>query len=164
MAEVVIITAVSLDGIIGKEGKLPWHVSEDMKRFKSLTTGYPVIMGRKTAEGFPKALPNRRNVILSQSGYSKEGFETAESLGEALLNCRANERIFIIGGGKVYKKALEFADRIELTRIQQRIGKGSDVVYFPDIDPAKWEIVYSRGGAECIFYTYLPKKGRKAIE
>ena len=113
-----IIVAMSKNRVIGNNNELIWKLSSDLKRFKELTTGHPVVMGRKTYESIGRPLPNRRNIIITRnSEYEVEGCEVVSSLEEALL-LSAND-CFIIGGGEIYKQSLEVADKIYLTLVHQ---------------------------------------------
>lgn len=134
-----IIAAVGRDGAIGRNGDLAFHISADLKRFKQLTTGHTVVMGRRTFESLPKgALPNRRNIVVTRnSAYSAPGIETAGSLDSALA--MADGEVFVIGGGEIYRQAIEEkADRLCLTLIDAECD-GADV-FFPEIDPAVWKL------------------------
>lgn len=139
--EIVIIAAVAPDNSIGRGGDLLYHISEDLKRFKSLTMGYPIIMGRKTFESFPKgALPGRRNIVVSRNKeYMAPGIEIAPSLEDALALCSSNEKAFIIGGGQIYNQAIRHANKLELTRILTPTRAEADT-YFPEIG-AEWKVV-----------------------
>lgn len=136
-----IIVAIAPDGAIGRGGDLLFHVSADLKRFKSLTMGYPIVMGRKTFESLPKgALPGRRNIVVSRnSGYKAEGAETVASLDEAIELCSGSDEIFIIGGAQIYGQALDKADRLLLTRFD-RTADDADC-YFPEIKDDEWSVV-----------------------
>lgn len=113
-----IIVAISKNRVIGKNNELIWKLSSDLKRFKELTTGHPVVMGRKTYESIGKPLPNRRNIIITRNlEYRVEGCEIVSSLEEALLLTGSD--CFIIGGGEIYKHSLEVADRIYLTLVNK---------------------------------------------
>lgn len=139
-----IIVAVASDGAIGREGDLLYHISADLKRFKTLTMGHPVIMGRRTFESLPNgALPGRRNIVISRQGKSLvfPDAETATSLDEAIAICAGCDEIFIIGGATIYELAIGIADRIYLTRFN-RTDPQADV-YFPVINPAIWTIAES---------------------
>lgn len=122
----VIIASVGINGELGRDGDLCWHIREDLRHFKELTMGHPVIMGRKTWESLPRRpLPGRENIVVSSRG---------KSLEEALA--QGGPDAFIIGGASVYEQALPFADRLELTRIM-----ASDPLadtFFPAIDPDRW--------------------------
>lgn len=113
-----VIAAVARNGAIGRKGELIYWLPEDMKRFRRLTTGHTIIMGRKTFASLPKgALPNRRNIVLSRSVNALEGCDTYNSLEEALEHCTPNEEVFIIGGASVYEEALPMAQRLCLTEV-----------------------------------------------
>lgn len=134
-----IIAAVAAHGAIGRRGDLLYHISADLKRFKALTMGCPVIMGRKTFESFPKGpLPGRRNIIVTRNrGYFHEGAETAPSLEDAISSCQDAEKVFIIGGGEIYRRAIEIADILEITEILAEIADAD--TFFPTVNPAEWE-------------------------
>lgn len=133
---VSIIAAVAENGVIGCKGHLPWHLPYDLKRFKSLTLGHTVIMGRKTFQSLPHgALPLRRNIILSRKNAEFEGAHTYSSLNEALAHCLPNEEVFIIGGASVYREALPTATRLYLTLVNQS-PEGD--VFFPAINEDEW--------------------------
>ena len=113
-----IIVATSKNKVIGNNNELIWKLSSDLKRFKELTTGHPVVMGRKTYESIGKPLPNRRNIIITRNlEYEVNGCEVVSSLEEALL--LTNNDCFIIGGGEIYKQSLEVADKIYLTLVHK---------------------------------------------
>ncbi len=133
-----IIAAVAQDCAIGFRNKLLYWLPNDLKRFKQLTTGHTIIMGRRTFESLPKgALPNRRNVVLSRSGAVYPGAETFPSLGDALASCRADEDVYVIGGAQVYAQALPLADRLCLTEVQDTPAQAD--AFFPDFDREQWE-------------------------
>lgn len=119
MSKISIIAAVAENNAIGFENKLIYWLPNDLKRFKQLTTGHTIIMGRKTFESLPKgALPNRKNVVLTRQKVQFENTECYASLQEALLACKEDEHIYIIGGDSVYKQAIELADELCLTLIK----------------------------------------------
>lgn len=134
-----IIAAVAGNRAIGKDNKLIYWLPDDLKRFKTLTTGHTIIMGRRTFESLPNgALPNRRNVVLSRdASLSLEGCECFVSLDEALASCKADEDVYIIGGASVYGQAIGVADRLCLTEIDDT-PEGADA-FFPPYDG--WHIV-----------------------
>lgn len=136
-----IIAAVARGGAIGRHGDLLFHISDDLKRFKALTMGSPIIMGRKTFESFPKGpLPGRRNIVITRnSDYSRDGIETAASLDEAIAMCAESEKAFVIGGGEVYRQAIDRADTIELTEIDAEVADAD--TFFPAIDETAWHRV-----------------------
>ena len=136
-----IIVAMAENRAIGRNGDLIWHNSRDLKQFKKITTGHTVIMGYKTYLSLPnhKALPNRRNIILSSRlETAPEGFELADSINTALDMVKDEEEVFIMGGGMVYEQFLPLADRLYLTRI----GKSFEAdTYFPYVNFDEWDLV-----------------------
>lgn len=120
MSEIVLVLAVADNGVIGKNGGVPWHISEDMKRFKALTMGHTVVMGRKTWDSLPKKpLPGRVNVVVTrQKDWQAEGATTASSLGQATSG--TSGAVMIIGGAEIYERALPMASRIELTEVHRK--------------------------------------------
>ena len=125
-----ILVAVSPEGIIGKDNTIPWHYSADLKRFKRLTTGNTIIMGRKTWESLPiKPLPNRRNIVITSSAI--EDIECFQSINDALQTCEGD--VWFIGGAGIYQEAMQKADIIDMTLVPDSIG-GEDCIYFPKID------------------------------
>jgi dihydrofolate reductase len=125
-----IIAAVAKNGAIGYKNKLIYWLPNDLKRFKALTTGHTIIMGRNTYLSLPKgALPNRRNIVLSRSAKAFEGCDVYSSLEEALTHCTPDEDIYIIGGASVYRQALKIADRLCLTEIDDTPAEAD--TFFP---------------------------------
>ena len=131
-----IIAALAANGVIGDAGKIPWHISEDLKRFKRLTLGHPIIMGRKTYASLGKPLPGRRNLVLTR-GPAIPSVECFSSLEAALAACRA-EAVFIIGGAEVYRQALPLAEVLFLTHVHQSVAGDTK---FPEYDPLRWQEV-----------------------
>lgn len=136
--QLCMIVAVSENDVIGKNNTLIWHLKDDLKRFKELTNGHCIIMGRKTFESFPKPLPNRTHIVITrQSNYEvPNGVIVVNTLEDALDAAKKDMRPYIIGGGDIYKQAINFVDVIEITRIHQ-IFDGD--TFFPKIDPLIWE-------------------------
>ena len=133
---VVLIVAMALNRVIGKDGALPWRLSADLKRFRALTMGHPIIMGRKTFDSIGRALPGRRNIVISRNAQlAIDGVETATSLQSALEMTASAEQVFVIGGEQIYRAALPLADRIELTLIEQDFDGDA---WFPEIAPDGW--------------------------
>ena len=153
-----IICALAANRAIGYNNKLLYHLSADLRRFKALTTGHTVIMGRRNFESLPKgALPNRRNIVLSrQTDLAFAGAEVFSSLEEALAACPPDETVFIIGGESVYAEALPLADRLYLTHIQACPAAAD--AFFPDLDEKAWKLVHSESyGADeknAVSYTF----------
>ena len=133
---ITIIVAASENNVIGNNNKLIWHLSDDLKRFKNLTKGHYVIMGRKTFESMPRALPNRTNVIITRKeNYIAENAIVTNSLESALKIASDDAQPFIIGGGEIYNIALNISDRIELTRVHHNFEGDTT---FPEIDKEEW--------------------------
>jgi len=122
MSEIVLVVAIADNGVIGKDGAIPWHISEDMKRFKALTMGHTVVMGRKTWDSLPKKpLPGRINVVVTrQKDWQAEGAVTASSLGQATSGTSGT--VMVIGGAELYERALPLASRIELTEVHKNFA------------------------------------------
>ncbi len=152
--EIVIIAAIAENGVIGREGKLPWHIPEDLKRFKSLTMNQPSVMGRKTFESLGKPLVDRKNIVItSRKGYNPGGVIVAHSFEDALKECR-DDIAFVIGGRTVFEEALPVADRLELTLIH-RVVEGD--VYFPPIG-SEWKEAARDDREGFSFVTYVKRK------
>ncbi|HET8736131.1 MAG TPA: dihydrofolate reductase [Pricia sp.] len=142
MNSICMIAAAGENNAIAKDGDLPWHLPDDFKRFKKLTSGHPIIMGRKTFDGFDKPLPNRLHIIVTRDTDYTTDFKDCHivhSLEDALEHVKSKPLTFIIGGGEIYKQGLKFADKIELTRIHHTFD-GADT-FFPDIDEEDWDLV-----------------------
>jgi len=126
-----IIAAIASNGVIGRNGGLPWHLPADLRRFREITAGHAVIMGRKTFESIGRPLPDRVNIVVSrQAGYGAAGIVVAGSLQAALALATGEDEVFICGGGEIYQQALPLADRIYLTVLDQPFD---GAVFFPEI-------------------------------
>ncbi|MCR4920886.1 MAG: dihydrofolate reductase [Bacteroidaceae bacterium] len=137
-----IIAAVARDGAIGFHNKLIYWLPDDLRRFKSLTTGHTIVMGRRTFESLPKgALPNRRNIVLSRSNRVFEGAEVFPTLDDALRATAADDEVFIIGGASLYAQALPVADRLCLTEIDDTPSQAD--AFFPTFSADEWEVAFS---------------------
>ncbi|MBX3576881.1 MAG: dihydrofolate reductase [Rhizobiaceae bacterium] len=144
--KVVIHVAIAENGVIGREGGLPWRLSTDLKRFKAETMGRPIVMGRKTWESFPRRpLPGRQNIIITRDrGYRADGAEVVHSLDDALALARVRGRcaprgadeVGIVGGGEIYRQALPFADVLKITHV---MAQPDGDTLFPPVDPEIWE-------------------------
>lgn len=138
MSQLSIIVAIASNYAIGFENKLLYWLPNDLKRFKALTTGHTIIMGRKTFESLPKgALPNRRNIVLSRQDLIFPGAERYASLKEALAQCREEEEVFIIGGASVYQEAMPLTDKLYITHIDNQPEQAD--AFFPEILPSEWK-------------------------
>ncbi|HEX4849022.1 MAG TPA: dihydrofolate reductase [Novosphingobium sp.] len=145
-SEVFIAVAVADNGVIGNAGALPWHIPADLRRFKALTMGMPMVMGRKTFESLPGLLPGRRHIVLTRdTSWSEDGAEVAHSLEDA-LGLANSPHIAVVGGAEIYAMFLHRADRIELTEIHA--SPAGDTV-FPHFDPSEWRETFREAhGAE----------------
>jgi dihydrofolate reductase len=133
------IAAVAENNALGKNNELVWHLPNDFKRFKALTTNHYIIMGRKTFESFPKPLPNRTHVIITrQKDYNPEGCIVVDSIEKAIAVCPENEDSYVIGGGEIYNLALPYADIIEITKVHHTFEADA---FFPKISKSEWLLV-----------------------
>ncbi|WP_121667893.1 dihydrofolate reductase [Mesonia aquimarina] len=151
------IAAAAENNALGKDNDLVWHLPDDFKRFKKLTTGHFIIMGRKTFESFPKLLPNRTHVIITrQENYAPENCIVVHSLEDALIAAKQDEQPFIIGGGEIYKIALPHADKIELTRVHTKVEADT---FFPEINEKNWkktgEIFHEKDEKHAHAFSYI---------
>lgn len=137
-SELTIIVAAAENDAIGKGNKLIWHLSKDLKRFKALTNGHHIIMGRKTFESFPKPLPNRTHVVITRQSDYKAPSDVilVNSLEDAIDACKNDSQPYIIGGGQIYKQSMAIADKIELTRVHSNFEADT---FFPEIDTNIWK-------------------------
>jgi dihydrofolate reductase len=131
-----IVAALADNGVIGRAGALPWYLPDDLRRFKSLTIGRPILMGRRTFESIGRPLPGRRNLVLTRgSGPLPAGVEAVASLESALRECASAPELCVIGGAEVYRQTLPRANRLELTRVHTQLAGD---VSFPEFDMADW--------------------------
>jgi dihydrofolate reductase len=137
MSRIAFVVAVSRNGVIGRAGGLPWHISTDLKRFKAITMGKPLIMGRKTWESLPKRpLPGRQNIVITrQKNYQAEGAVVVPDMASALAAAGEDEEICVIGGGEIYAMFFANADRIYLTEVDLEVDGDT---WLPLIDPGQW--------------------------
>ncbi|WP_374601833.1 dihydrofolate reductase [Niveibacterium sp.] len=143
MTKLALIAAVARNGTIGRDNALPWRLRDDLKRFKSLTLGHPIVMGRKTWDSLGRPLPGRRNIVVTrQRDLQLEGAEVVHSLDEALALCGAVERAFVIGGAQLYAEALPRADELWLTEVQAEVDGDA---HFPDWREAGFTVVRREG-------------------
>jgi dihydrofolate reductase len=139
---IILIAAAGENNELGKNNDLLWHLPDDFKRFKAITSGHYIIMGRKTFESFPKPLPNRTHIIVTRNKnyIVPENCFTASSIDHAINICPKNETLYIIGGGEIYNQSIEMADCIELTRVHRTFDADT---FFPEIDLNKWTLEQS---------------------
>ena len=171
--KIIIIAAIAKNGVIGKDGGIPWKIDEDFKRFKRLTTGHPCIMGKGTYESLPdvaRPLPGRENIILtSDKAYNPPGAKVFHSFEGALEHCRKERaaKVFVIGGATVYKSCMKVADTLELTMIEKDYPGDT---FFPEIDFDEWELVgkaYNEGkdakNGETVRFSFLTYNRKKRL-
>jgi dihydrofolate reductase len=136
---ITIIAAAGSNNELGKDNDLVWHLPKDFKRFKKLTTGHHIIMGRKTFQSFPKPLPNRVHIVITRNtDYRPEGAIIVHSMTEALELSKNDSQIFIIGGGEIYQLGMKIADKIELTRVNSSFDADT---FFPEIPSEDWKLI-----------------------
>lgn len=136
-----LIAAMDKNRGIGKNNTLPWHLPSDLKRFKRLTMGHHLMMGRKTYETIGKPLPGRVMIIVTrQKGYHAEGCIVVNSIQQAIIEAENHqeEELFVIGGGEIFRQIIDRADKIYLTNVHAEVDA---YVYFPEIDPSAWELI-----------------------
>lgn len=139
MQKISLIAALDNEFAIGRHNSLPWHLPADLQRFKALTLNKTIIMGRKTAESLGRALPKRRNVVLSRSGYVPfDGMEAAKSFDDVLTLCKNEVELCIIGGGEIYRVALPIATHLYLTHVDTVVENAD--AFFPKVDFKKWHV------------------------
>jgi len=135
---ITLIAAVAENNALGKDNQLLWHLPDDFKRFKTVTSGHYIIMGRKTFESFPKPLPNRTHVIITrQKDYQQDGCIVVDSFQNAISVCPKDEEIFIIGGGEIYKQSIAIADKLDITKVHHSFEADT---FFPEIDTVNWKL------------------------
>lgn len=136
MNKLSIVVAISANNAIGKNNQLLWHLPADLKHFKEITSGHPIIMGRKTYDSIGRPLPNRRNIVITrQSGLTIPNVEVVLSLEEAISICKAENEVFVIGGAEIYKQALAYTNTIYLTTVHQSYEAD---VFFPELKENEW--------------------------
>lgn len=134
--KVTLVVAATDDGVIGKDGGMPWHLPADLAHFKRVTMGHPIVMGRRTFASIGRALPGRLNVVVTRDrAFTADGVAVAHSLDAALAACGDAAEAMVIGGGELYREALPRATRVHLTRIHAAIDGDT---HFPALDPATW--------------------------
>jgi Dihydrofolate reductase len=164
--QIALIAAVAANGVIGREGTMPWHLPADLRRFKQVTVGHPVVMGRRTFESIVDALggplPERTNIILSRRlEAAPAGTQLAGSVDAAMRLARADARsrgvqtVFIIGGAAVYEQTIDAADRVLLTELERSVSGDR---HFPDLDPAQWTEVEREQHEGFSFVEYRRKR------
>jgi dihydrofolate reductase len=137
--KVSLIAAMARNRVIGRDNRLPWHLPADLRRFKRLTMGHTMILGRKTFESVGRPLPGRPMIVVTrQEGYAPEGVRVAHSVQEALAMAQGEDEVFVAGGAEIYRQTLPVADRLHLTVIEEDFAGDT---WFPEYDEAQWEVV-----------------------
>lgn len=161
--ERILIAAAAENNALGLDNDLPWHLPDDFKRFKQLTTGFKIIMGRKTFESFPKPLPKREHIVITRDRNYQPKFECVikHSLQDAIAYSNEDDTVYIIGGGEIYKQAMEIATKIELTRVHAEPAADT---FFPDIPEGEWELTsetyHAKDDKHQYAFSYLTYKKR----
>ena len=153
-----LIVAAATNNAIGKDGRLPWHLPNDMKHFKNVTWGMPIVMGRKTFESLGKALPGRKNIVITrQPGWKADGVITVKNIDDALFVAKEADakEVMVIGGGEIYKALFERARRIYLTRVE---AEPEADTFFPSLKPEEWYLMsqqnYEADGKNAYNYSF----------
>lgn len=137
---VILVAAASENDALGNNNELIWHLPDDFRRFKQITSGHSIIMGRKTFESFPSPLPNRTHIVITrQKDYHPEGCIVVHSLEDAFKEVPEGEDSYVIGGGEIFEMSMADADKIELTRIHANFDNAD--AFFPKIDDSKWNLI-----------------------
>jgi dihydrofolate reductase len=156
MVEIIIIAAVAENNVIGKDGDIPWRISQDFERFKKITLESPCIMGDITYESLPdnaRPLPNRENIVLTfNKEYHPDGTTIFHSWEDALEYVKDKEKVFICGGASIYKLGIKVADTFELTRVHKTIVGGD--TFFPEVNWDEWKLINEEKYEEYSFLTY----------
>ncbi len=155
--KVSIIAAMSKNRVIGKENRLPWHISDDLKNFKRLTTGNTIIMGRKTFESIGRPLPNRNNIVISASMSSIPGIDVCKTVDEGIAKAKSyGKEIFVIGGAQIYGQMIPFAEKMYISHVK---AEHEGDVFFPEFDKNEWEIERKEDYPEFELVVYVRKHG-----
>lgn len=153
--KIALIAAYAKNHVIGLNGNMPWHYPEDLKRFKRLTLGHTIVMGRKTYESLGRPLPKRRNVVLTRSqDFAVEGAEVYQDINKVFEDAkiRGEEKVFVIGGGEIFKQSFDIADELILTLIHEELEGDA---YFPEWDKEGWQENYREDGEKFSFVDYI---------
>jgi dihydrofolate reductase len=153
--KLILIAAIARNRVIGKNGKLPWHIPEDLARFKQLTTGHTVIMGRKTFDSLDKPFPNRVNIVITSNVIN--GVKSYPSLEFALQALNNEKEVFVIGGGRVYTNALRFADELRLTLLDRDVDGDTYFPPYQEILKRNFRLIKEEHGVGVTFAHYIRK-------
>lgn len=153
--KLIIIAAIAYNRVIGKNGKLPWHIPEDLARFKQLTTGHTVIMGRRTFDSLDNPLPNRTNIVITSRVIN--GVKSYPSLEYALQALKNEKEVYVIGGGKVFTDALMFADELRLTLVEREVDGDTYFPPYQEILQKNFRLIEEEHGMGLTFVHYVRK-------
>jgi dihydrofolate reductase len=153
--KLIIIAAIARNRVIGKNGKLPWHIPEDLARFKQLTTGHTVVMGRRTFDSFENPLPNRTNIVITSRVIN--GVKSYPSVAFALQALKNEKEVFVIGGGRVYADALRLADELRLTLVDREVAGDTFFPPYQEILRKNFRLINEERGAGITFAHYVRK-------
>jgi dihydrofolate reductase len=153
--KLIIIAAIARNRVIGNNGKIPWHIPEDLARFKQLTTGHVVIMGRKTFDSLENPLPNRTNIVITSRVIN--GVKSYPSLSFALQALKNEKEVFVIGGGRLYAEALKFADELRLTLVDREVAGDTYFPPYKEILQKNFRMIKEEHGAGLTFAHYIRK-------
>ena len=156
---VTLVAAVARNGVIGLDGGLPWHIPGDLPRFKAMTLGHVLVMGRKTYESIGRPLPDRTTIVVTRQPDWHDDADVliAHSVGDALTRAEElDEKVFVVGGAQIYAEALPLADRLELTHVD--LEPGGDT-FFPPVDWSDWRVVHQEPGEGCQYVSYERAQG-----
>ena len=152
ISSLTLIAAVARNGVIGADGGMPWHLPDDLRRFKQLTLGAPMMMGRRTFESIGRPLPGRRTVVVTRDAdWSVDGVDVAHSVEEALDLLAYEPRVSVVGGGQIYRQTIDDADALEITEVDLDVDGDTT---FPPIDAHVWEKVDDEPGPDCRYVRY----------
>lgn len=158
MSEKIILVAMTEDRLIGRGQAIPWHLPAELRLFRQLTLGHPVIMGRRTFEAIGRPLPGRRNLVVSRTLAPAADIEICRSVEEALARTEAADRVFLIGGRGIFQAALAVADTLRISWVS---GQYEGDVYFPEYDPQEWQVVEQSDGGAFRHLVYRRKSVRR---
>lgn len=152
MTRITLVAALGRNNVIGRDGAMPWHLPEDLRHFKSLTLGHPLIMGRRTFDSIGRVLPGRRTIVITRSlTWSHSDVETAHAFSEALALAGPADEVFVVGGGEIYREALPWAHRMVLTEIE---AEPDGDTTFPTWEPDAWQVTDRQQHDGFAFATY----------
>ena len=145
MKRITLVAALDDNRAIGFDNRMPWHLPDDLRRFKALTSGKTVLMGRKTAQSLGRALPNRQNLVLTRSGKVPFADMQAVATWQQAVDAAGSDELMVIGGGEIYAMALPMADCLHLTLVDTRLAQAD--AYFPAYDPEQWRVTHEEAHA-----------------